>query len=109
MASGDPLYLVELFLPLVDRKGERLPATLYRGVRTELVNKFGGLTAHLRAPAAGLWKPSKDARVERDVLVIYEVLTPGIREQWWSNYRRRLEKRFGQRKILIRAQPVRLL
>ena len=102
-------YLVEIFLPLLDRKGKRFPARLYQAVREELVTQFGGMTAHLRAPALGLWKASRRARAERDVLIIYEVMTPQLKRSWWSNYRRQLEETFRQQELVIRAHKIRTL
>ena len=102
-------YLVEIFLPLFDRKGKRFPARLHEAVRAELVTQFGGMTAHLRTPALGLWKARDRARAERDVLIIYEVMTPRLKRSWWSNYRRQLEAKFRQQELVIRAQKIRTL
>ena len=102
-------YLVEIFLPLFDRKGTRLPARLYQAVRGDLVKQFGGMTAHLRAPALGLWKPRGRAQAERDVLIIYEVMTPRLKRKWWSTYRAQLEVQFRQQELVIRAHEIRTL
>ena len=102
-------YLVEIFLPLLDSKGKRFPEALYQAVRADLVEQFGGLTAHLRAPALGLWKPRGRAQAERDVLVIYEVMTPRLKRSWWATYRRQLEVRFHQRELVVRAHEIHTL
>jgi hypothetical protein len=68
-------YLVEIFIPLFDRKGKRFPKRLHKAVREELVAQFGGITAHVRAPAEGRWKPSDRSPTERDLIFIYEVMT----------------------------------
>lgn len=102
-------YLIQIFLPLFDRNRKRFPARLYHAVCAELVTQFGGMTAHLRTPALGLWKSSGRARTERDVLIIYEVMTPRLKRSWWSNYRRQLEGKFHQQELVIRAQKIRTL
>ena len=102
-------YLIEIFLPLTDGRGKRIPAASFRAVHAELADRFGGLTAHVRAPAVGVWKPKPKRRAERDVIVIYEVMTSRLNARWWARYRRALERRFAQDEILIRARPVRTL
>ena len=102
-------YLVEIFLPLFDRNGKRFPKRLHRAVRVKLVEQFGGMTAHLRAPVVGLWKVSERCSTERDDLIIYEVITSRIDRAWWSDYRRQLERDFRQRELLIRAHAIRIL
>jgi hypothetical protein len=105
------MYLIELFLPLYDNAGEPLPRPLYDEVRRELVEQFGGLTAHSRAPAEGLWQDGGEgqADVTRDDLVIYEVMTEDLDEAWWGRYRADLENRFRQEKLVVRAHETRLL
>lgn len=98
------MYLVQLLLPLNDNDGQRLPGALFREVREELVARFGGLTAFSRAPVEGLCQGEAE-RVEDDELLVYEVMTEAMDRAWWADYRRRLEKAFRQREILIRAQP----
>jgi hypothetical protein len=100
-------YLVEILLPLYDRKGKRVSVRLFQAVRMDLVAEFGGMTAHVRAPALGLWKPTKRARPERDVVVIYEVMTPRLKRSWWSTYREQLEAKFRQKELVIRAHKIR--
>ena len=48
-------YLIQLLLPLYDNLGNRFPAKSYATVRSDLAERFGGITAHSRAPAEGLW------------------------------------------------------
>src|SRR6185369_4552914 len=102
-------HLVEIFLPLFDRRGKRYPARLYEGLRAELVDQFGGMTAHLRAPAVGLWKASHRGRAERDVLIIYEVMTSRLKRSWWLDYRRQLEDKFRRQEFVVRAHKIRIL
>ena len=98
-------HLVQLLLPLYDNRGNRLSRTLFAQVRDELVERFGGLTAHARAPASGLWQESAGETV-RDDVVIYEVMVETLDETWWRRYRAELEKRFKQSELVVRAHAI---
>jgi hypothetical protein len=102
-------YLVEIFVPLFDRAGKRFPKRLHAALRRKLVEEFGGMTAHLRAPAVGLWKATDRSPPERDHLVVYEVMTQRLDRSWWANYRRQLERDFRQEELLIRVHKIRVL
>lgn len=93
---------------MFDNNGRELGAGLFGDVRRELTERFGGLTAHMRAPARGLWK-TDEGEVARDDIVIFEVMAEALDRSWWSAYRRTLEQRFRQDEILIRASGVELL
>jgi streptogramin lyase len=41
--------------------------------------------------------------VERDDIVVYEVMVDDLDRAWWSTYRAGLEQRFGQEEIAVRA------
>jgi hypothetical protein len=101
-------HLVELLLPVSDGDGRRFPRALYDRTAAELTDRFGGLTAHVRAPAAGIWE-ARPGRTERDDIVIYEVMVDALDTQWWATYRRELEARFVQEELVIRAQEIRRL
>ena len=102
------MHLVELFLPLADNEGSRFPQELFDQLRQELVDCFGGVTAYPRAPASGLWKVSRTER-QHDDLVIYEVMTEKLDEEWWGRFRRQLEQTFRQDRILIRSHQIQVL
>lgn len=102
------MHLVHILLPLNDNRGRALPKKLFRAVADELTEKFGGLTAHTRAPAEGRWKEDS-AEPERDEIVIYEVMTEELDGAWWAKYREQLETRFKQEKVIVRAQEVKVL
>jgi len=72
--------------------------------RAELVEAFDGVTAYLRSPAQGAWT-APDGRVERDEMVMVEVLVETFDRSWWRAYAERLTKRFRQEAIHIRALP----
>ena len=102
------MHLVQILLPLYDNDGQPLPREHFVAVRTELTERFGGLTAHTRAPAEGLWKDESD-RTSRDEIVIYEVMAESLDPSWWKQYRGSLEERFRQETIVIRATRVDVL
>jgi hypothetical protein len=108
MAPGGTVHLVQVLLPLYDNDGEPLPRDLHRQVGAELAERFGGLTAHTRAPAEGLWRDGP-AETVRDDIVIYEVMTEALDRKWWQAYRRRLETRFRQDQVVIRVQDIDLV
>lgn len=100
-------HLVQLFLPL-RRVGDGMVTTdALRTVRSELVEAFGGVTAHLRAPADGVWKD--DGGIERDDVVIVEVVVDAFDSGWWSDYKKTLEARFRQKEIHIRMMSISVL
>jgi hypothetical protein len=72
-----------------------------------LTERFGGLTSYPRAPASGIWNEFEGPT--RDDLLIYEVMAESIDKSWWDLYRKSLEKRFQQEKVLIRAREIILL
>ena len=95
-------HLVQLLLPLRRRDGAEVPAERFADVRVELTERFGGVTAYTRSPATGLWKRT-DADVERDQVIMIEVVVEVFDREWWSQYRTQLEQRFGQEEIHARA------
>jgi hypothetical protein len=74
------VYLVQILLPVFDNHGAPQPPKLFQQVSQELTERFGGLTPFTRAPAEG--------------------------RPWWEEYRRKLEQRFRQEAIVVRAQEV---
>ena len=99
------MHVVEIFLPLNRADGTAQPAERFAELRGELVERFGGLTTFTRAPAEGLWEDEAD-RVERDRIVIFEVMAEEIDRGWWSALRERLERDLDQEEVLIRASAV---
>ena len=102
------MHLVQLLLPLYAQDGEKLPQELFGTVRTELVDRFGGLTAYSRAPAKGLWLDDGH-RVDQDDIVVYEVMVESLDRAWWNAYREDLRLRLRQQELVVRAQAVELL
>jgi hypothetical protein len=101
-------WLIQILLPLYDNEGTRFGAEPFTQTRHELLEKFGGLTAHQRAPATGLWK-TDDGEVAHDDVAVFEVMAGELDRSWWGTYRRALERRFRQDEIVIRAVEHELL
>jgi len=96
------MHLVQLLLPLRDNTGKQFSKQLFGQVREHLVKTFGGPTIYNRSPATGLWEDSA-SDVKEDEVVIFEVMTESLDVSWWKKYREKLEKRFHQDEIVIRA------
>jgi hypothetical protein len=101
------MYLVQILLPLTDNAGTPFPQAAFEQVRAELTERFGGLTAFVRSPAAGRWKEG-GATVHDDV-VVHEVMADRLDRDWWRGYREELRARFRQDSLVVRASPVELL
>ena len=101
-------HLVQLLLPTHHQDGRPVLAEEFARVRIELTEKFGGVTAYSRSPATGLWKRS-EAEVERDQVFMVEVVVDEFDPQWWEQYRREIERRFGQEAIHARALAIALI
>ena len=102
------MFLVQLLLPLRDDAGTPFPRAYYDALAKELTERFGGVTAHTRAPASGLWEEPTGEKV-RDDVVIYEVMADTLDEAWWADLRTRLEAQFKQQELVIRAHEIRRL
>jgi hypothetical protein len=102
------MNLIQLLLPLHDNDKRLFSREEFDRVRDELAKRFGGITAFRRSPAEGVWREGQ-GDVSRDEVVIFEVMTEHLNRQWWSGYRKKLEKRFRQEELIIRATQVELL
>lgn len=98
-------HLVQMLLPLYDNGGQPLDTGLFAQVFDELTHRFGGVTAYQHAPADGAWKQAGSG-VQHDQVVIFEVMVKQLDRSWWQGYRCRLEERFRQEKLLLRAIAV---
>lgn len=101
---NEHMNLVQIFLPSLDLGGAPFEASYFKLVHEELLEEFGGLTAYPQAPATGFWSPD-GADVEKDELVVFEVMVEAVDRSWWAEYRERLETRFAQDEVLIRVLP----
>jgi hypothetical protein len=100
-------YLVQMLLPTKDNQGLLFGQDVFHRVRRELTDRFGGATAYSRAPAEGLWDSGQCVR--RDDIVVIEVVVEQLDVKWWTVYRQKLEERFHQDQILMRALECRIL
>jgi len=96
-------YLVQILLPLYDNDGHAFEAAEYVQLRSELADRFGGVTAYTRAPARGVWKDDTTGATQRDDIVIFEVMTDTLDHGWWTAFRHHLEDRFRQDTLIVRA------
>ena len=95
-------HLVQILLPTHTRDGAAITTEQFARVRVELTERFGGVTAYTRSPATGLWKRDDDA-IERDQVIMIEVVVDVFDREWWASYREQLETSFGQEEVLARA------
>jgi hypothetical protein len=103
----DAMHLVQILLPLADNAGRRFDSGAFARVRTELAERFGGITSFTRAPAEGVWK--EGGHTNRDDIVVFEVMARDLDPDWWERYRADLEQRFQQEAIVVRAIKVEML
>lgn len=95
------MKVVEVFLPLDTGGGAPVAVERIEEIVRDLADRFGGATAFTREPADGLWK--RAASIERDRIIIIEVMAGSLDEAWWRGYRASLEREFEQTEILIRV------
>jgi hypothetical protein len=95
-------YLIQILLPRIGTNNEPIEDWLFAETRRELIDAFGGITAYTRAPAQGAWT-SPEGRVERDEVVMVEVIAEAFDREWWRAFAATLETRFVQESIHVRA------
>jgi hypothetical protein len=95
------MYVVEVFLPLDNGRGEPIPGDIIEGLVAGLADRYGGATAYGRQPASGFWK--QETTLERDRIIVVEVMVRDVDIAWWTDYRTRLEGEFEQEAVLIRS------
>ncbi len=101
-------HLVQFFLPVRGNDGKAFPREAFARVRAELADRFGGVTAYVRSPAVGAWEDD-DGDVQRDDVLLFEVVAETLDRDWWRAYRDDLCGRFAQEEVLVRASAVELL
>lgn len=100
--------LIQILLPTQHQDGTPVAIEEFARVRIELTEAFGGITAYSRSPATGLWKRAED-EIERDQVIMVEVVVEEFDPRWWEQYRQDLERRFGQEQIHARALAMELI
>lgn len=101
------MHLVQLLLPLYDNDSRAFDQEQFLQVQQTLTERFGGLTAYVRAPAAGVWKDGSET--VRDDVFVCEVMVQELDRAWWRSYRESLRLSFRQEVLVIRAHRVELL
>jgi inorganic pyrophosphatase len=94
---------LELLVPETDAEGIKFPKRYYRDLEKELIEQFGGLTAYQRTPVKGMWQDK--GNFTQQSMFIYELLLPKIEQAYWQRLKQKLEKKFGQKEILIVHGP----
>jgi hypothetical protein len=97
-------FLVQVLVPRRSGGNGESREADFAQTRAELVERYDGVTAYLRSPAQGEWT-GPDGRVERDEVVMIEVVTDSFDRAWWRAYATKLAGRFQQEAIHIRALP----
>jgi len=103
--TDQPSLLIQLLLPLQDENGEVFPAARYAKVHKQLIEKFGGLTLYQRNPAEGYWKNGSSKTIKEPMLV-HEVLSGAIEEDFWKQLKSSLMKEFRQQDIQITCSRI---
>ena len=101
------MKLVQILLPTRDNRGRKFKSAIFGRIRTELVRRFGGLTAYSRSPARGVWKTGQATKL--DDIVVLEIMTTKFRRSWWKQYRRKLEHALRQDEIVVRVQAINII
>lgn len=101
------MKLIQIYLP-VPGENDAAASGMFEVVQKDLALKFGGVTAFVRAPGKGQWRPTSEKTVYDD-LVIVEVITEFINKEWWTEYRKKLASIVHQDKILITVNDIDLL
>jgi hypothetical protein len=102
-------HLVQVLLPTQTRERSPVLPEQFARVRVELTEQFGGVTAYSRSPATGLWKRDDGDGIERDQVIMIEVVVEVFDREWWTRYREQLETRFGQDLVHARVLPIELI
>lgn len=97
------MYLVQILVPVFDNSGQKFDQGTFDGVRAQLMQRFGGLTAFVQSPAMGLWKDTESGATAHDDMILIEVMVDDLDRDWWTAYRASLEDTFRQQEIVVRA------
>jgi inorganic pyrophosphatase len=95
---------LELFLPVSKNDGGNFPDSHYSDLEKELTERFGGVTIYSRGAVEGKWK-AKGASTS-EPMVVYEVLLSELEKTYWTTLKKRLEKKFSQKEIMVFHSPV---
>lgn len=97
--------LFQILLPLYDNEGKPFSDDMYKAIRLELTERFGGLTAYSRSPATGLWKDG-DEELTVEKLIVYEVIADDFEKKFWKSFKEILKAQFRQEDMIIRCTDI---
>jgi hypothetical protein len=95
--------LVQILIPLTTGEGA-IEKQWFEALMNELTDRFGGATSFKQSPGQGHWDSGED--IERESIVLIEVMSDRLDEAYWTELKARLEQQLTQDEILIRAIPV---
>lgn len=101
------MHLIQILLPTADNQGRPFADALLADIQRDLTDLFGGVTAHIRAPAKGVW--SHEGKHDVDDIAIVEVMSEDLDRAWWRDFRARLERELRQEQIIVRTQIIELI
>lgn len=99
------MVLIQLLLPAAAQDEMARTKAALEVTSRELADTFNGVTAYLRSPAKGLWT-APDGHTELDTVVMVEVVAQQFDRGWWRAYAEKLERRFHQQTIHVRALAI---
>jgi hypothetical protein len=102
------MFLVQILWPLYAPAGHPFPHEYLEAVHDTLMQRYGGVTAYTRAPAAGVWKADAH-RTVRDDIIVLEVMVETLSTDWWAEFKHQWQARLGQEYLVVRAQEIQLL
>lgn len=73
---------------------------MYKAIRLELTERFGGMTAYSHSSATGLWK-NDDEELTVDKVIVYEVIADGHEKKFWKSFKEILKAQFKQGDMVI--------
>jgi hypothetical protein len=88
------MYLIQMPLPVFNNSGRKFPTRYFRAIKELFTARFNGLTASNRAPAEGLLQ--KKGTVQRDDIIVFEVMVVRLETKWWQAFKVTMEKQFQQ-------------
>jgi len=96
--------LVQILIPLTTGEGETIKKRWFDALMKELTDRFGGATSFKQSPGQGHWDSGHD--IERESIVLIEVMSDRLDEAYWTALKARLEGELTQDEIMMRAIPV---
>ncbi|MDQ0637814.1 inorganic pyrophosphatase [Pedobacter sp. W3I1] len=99
--NNDKQKLIQLFLPLINSPSadKKLKA-----LEQKLIKNFGGLSIYAQNPVSGKWR--EKGQLEKDKMMVFEVMVPIFDQKFWQKLKTSLEKQFNQKEILIRSLDI---